>query len=148
VLNFEKTYETVIGKQENIYCQIEFEYEEESYNLLSKCEYINYGINSDKNKYLQPSMGYVPFIYKKQLKYAYVVLNTTEKENGYLEFVLNEKTEMFDIENSKNLLKTVIKIILNKFFFFIKKNDFTKIISIKKNKIFFFNTNNYFFLKL
>ena len=83
-------------------------------------------------------MGYVPFILKNQLRYGYVVLNVNGKNNGYLEFLLNEKTTIFNINLKKNLIKFFIKKILNIFLFFIKKNDFTKLISIKESKINFF----------
>ena len=86
-------------------------------------------------------MGYVPFVHKNQLRYGYVVLHITEKKNGYLEFLLNEKTGILNTNPKQNLIRLNIKKILNMFLFFVKKNDFTKVISIKESKINFFTYN-------
>ena len=43
--------------------------------------YIVYSTEKNGDKYLQPTMGYVPFILKNQLRYGYVVLNIYEKKN-------------------------------------------------------------------
>ena len=138
-LSFEKIHEIVSsGKTNNIYCKIEYEYEAIKYSLISKCEYLNYNTEKNGDKYLQPIMGYVPFILKNQLRYGYVALNVNGKNNGYLEFLLNEKTTIFNINLKKNLIKFFIKKILNIFLFFVKKNNFTKLISIKESKINFF----------
>ena len=135
-LSFEEVNEIVSsGKTNNIYCEIEYEYEGIKYSLITKCEYINYNTEKNGDKYLQPIMGYVPFILKNQLRYGYVVLNVNEKKNGYLEFLLNEKTAIFNINLKKNLIKFFIKKILNIFIFFMKKNDFTELICIKESKI-------------
>ena len=139
-LSFEEVNEIVSsGKTINIYCEIEYEYEGIKYSLISKCEYINYNTNKNDDKYLQPIMGYVPFILKNQLRYGYVVLNVNEKKNGCLEFLLNEKTAIFNINPKQNLIKFFIKKILNIFIFFMKKNDFTELTSIKECKINFFS---------
>ncbi len=139
-LNFEKVHEIVSsGKTNNIYCEIEYEYEGIKYSLITKCEYINYNTEKNGDKYLQPIMGYVPFILKNQLRYGYVVLNTNGKNNGCLEFLLNEKTAIFNINQKKNLIKFFIKKILNIFIFFMKKNDFTELTCIKECKINFFS---------
>lgn len=139
-LSFEKVQEIVSSdKTINIYCEIEYEYEGIKYSLITKCEYINYNTEKNGDKYLQPTMGYVPFILKNQLRYGYVVLNVNGKNNGYLEFLLNEKTAIFNINLKKNLIKFFIKKILNIFIFFMKKNDFTELIYIKESKINFFS---------
>ena len=139
-LSFEKIHEIVSsGKTNNIYCEIEYEYEAIKYSLISKCEYINYNTEKNDDKYLQPIMGYVPFILKNQLRYGYVALYINEKKNGYLEFMLNEKTAIFNVNTRQNLIGLYIKKILNIFLFFKKKNDFTELISIKNNKIKFFS---------
>ena len=138
-LSFEKVSEIVSsGKTNNIYCEIEYEYEAIKYSLISKCEYINYYTEKNSDKHLQPIMGYVPFILKNQLRYGYVVLYINEKKNGYLEFLLNEKTAIFSVNTKQNLIRLFIKKILNIFLFFVKKNNFTELISIKKSKINFF----------
>ena len=139
-LSFEEVNEIVSsGKTINIYCEIEYEYEGIKYSLITKCEYINYNTEKNGDKYLQPIMGYVPFILKNQLRYGYVVLNVNEKKNGCLEFLLNEKTAIFNINPKQNLIKFFIKKILNIFIFFMKKNDFTELTSIKECKINFFS---------
>ena len=141
-LSFEEVNEIALsGKTINIYCEIEYEYETIKYSLISKCEYINYNTEKNGDKYLQPIMGYVPFIHKNQLRYGYVALYAGEKKNGYLEFLLNEKTAIFNIKTKKNLIRLFIKKILNIFLFFVKKNDFTELISIKESKINFFTYN-------
>ena len=61
-----------------------------------------------------------------------------KKKNGYLEFLLNEKSPIFDVKSKQNIIKLYIKKILNLFLFFIKKNSFTELISIKESKINFF----------
>ena len=138
-LSFEKIHEIVSsGKTNNIYCEIEYEYEAIKYSLISKCEYINYNTEKNGDRYLQPIMGYVPFILKNQLRYGYVVLHINEKKNGYLEFLLNEKTAIFNVKTKQNLIRLFIKKILNIFLFFVKKSNFTKLISIKESKINFF----------
>ena len=138
-LSFEEVNEIALsGKTINIYCEIEYEYEGIKYNLISKCEMINYNNKKSGDRFLQPIMGYVPFILKNQLRYGYVVLHVNEKKNGYLEFLLNEKTAIFSVNTKQNLIRLFIKKILNIFLFFLKKNDFTKLISIKESKINFF----------
>ena len=139
-LSFEKIHEIVSsGKTNNIYCEIKYEYEGIKYSLISKCEYINYNIEKNDDRYLQPIMGYVPFILKNQLRYGYVALYINEKKNGYLEFLLNEKTAIFNVKAKQNLIALFIRKILNIFLFFKKKNDFTELISIKNSKIKFFS---------
>ena len=138
-LSFEKIHEIVSsGKTNNIYCEIKYEYETIKYSLITKCEYINYNTEKKGDRYLQPIMGYVPFILKNQLRYGYVALYINEKKNGYLEFLLNEKTAIFNVKAKQNLIALFIRKILNIVLFFIKKNDFTELISIKNSKIKFF----------
>ena len=139
-LSFEKIYEIVSsGKINNIYCKIEYEYEAIKYSIITKCEYINYNNEKNDDKYLQPIMGYVPFILKDQLRYGYVALNVNEKKNGCLEFLLNEKSTIFSSPPpSTNVIRLVIKKIINKLLFFVRQNGFTKLVSIKESKIYFF----------
>jgi len=137
-LSFEKIIEMLaLSELNKIFCEIEYEFEGTKYNLISKCEYINYNKKTGA-RYLQPIMGYVPFILKNQIRYGYVVLNVNKEKNGYLEFLLNEKTNIFNVNTKQNFVKLFIKKILNIFLFFVKKNDFTEIISIKESKINFF----------
>ncbi len=141
-LSFDQVYEILSsGKTINIYCKIEYEYEEIKYSLISKCEYINYGYDKNNNKYLQTIMGYVPFVDKNKIKYGYAVIKKNEKNNGYLEFLLNEKTPIFNVNPNQNILKLYTKKLLNKLVFFYNKNDFTELVSIKQNNIKFFSYN-------
>jgi hypothetical protein len=140
-LSFERVNEIVSSdKTTNIYCEIEYEYESIKYNLTSKCEYINYNTSKNNEKYLQPIMGYVPFILDNNLRYGYVVINVNKKVNGNLEFLLNEKSSLFSLslDGKDNLIKKLIKNILNNLLFFMKQNNFTKLISLENSKINFF----------
>ena len=138
-LSFKKVNEIVSSNQQlNVYCEIEYEYENKNFNLITKCEFINYNTSDNNEKYLQPIMGYVPFIFNNDLKYGYAVLFVNENQNSYLEFLLNEKTSIFTIKKNENFINKVTKKILNLFLFFSKKNSFTKHGSIRNNKIKFF----------
>ena len=140
-LSFERANEIVLSDEtSSIYCEIEYEYESINYNLISKCEYINYNTLKNNEKYLQPIMGYVPFILDNNLRYGYVVIKVNEKVNGNLEFLLNEKLSLFSssLDGENNLIKKLIKNILNNLLFFMKQNNFTKIISLENSKINFF----------
>lgn len=122
----------------NIFCEIEYELENKKYNLTTKCEYINYGSNKNEEKYLQPIMGYVPFILNNIINYGYVALNIKEKADTTLEFLLSEKNALFTISKNEKTINQFIKLILNNLLFFCKKNEFSKYISLKCNKICFF----------
>jgi hypothetical protein len=138
-LSFQKVHEiTLSDKTKNIYCEIEYEYEAIKYSLISRCEYINYNNEKNRDKYLQPIMGYVPFILKKQLRYGYAVFYVKENTKGFLEFLLSQKTNIFDTESKQNLIKLLIKKFLNMLLFSIKINNFKKLITIKKYKVKFF----------
>ena len=140
-LSFERVHEIVSSEEtQNIYCEIKYEYEGIKYNLTSKCEYINYNILKNGEKYLQPIMGYVPFILENNLRYGYVVIKVNEKVNGNLEFLLNEKLSLYSssLDGENNLIKKLIKNILNNLLFFMKQNNFTKLISLENSKINFF----------
>mgnify|MGYP006108216385 CR=1 FL=1 len=149
-LSFERVNEIISSDEtSSIYCEIEYEYESIKYNLTSKCEYINYNTLKNNEKYLQPIMGYVPFILDNNLRYGYVIINVNEKVNGNLEFLLNEKSSLFSLrldgKNNKLIKRLIEKIfnnllffILNNLLFFMKQNNFTKLISLENSKINFF----------
>ena len=123
----------------NIFCEIEYEFENKKYNLISKCEYINYNSDDNKEKYLQPIMGYVPFVLNNIISYGYVVLYVKKGcVNGNLEFLISEKNSLFTIGKNENIIRKLIKLILNNLLFFSKKNEFSKYISLKSSKINFF----------
>ena len=110
-LSFKKVNKIVSSNEPiNIFCEIDFKYNGRKYNLITKCEYINY--NSDKNdeKYLQPIMGYVPFISNNILNYGYVVIKINEKFNNNLEFLLSEKKPLFTYDK-KNIIRNCISFI-------------------------------------
>lgn len=139
-LSFNEVNEIVSSNNpSNIFCEIEYEFENKKYNLISKCEYINYNSDNNKEKYLQPIMGYVPFVANNIISYGYAVLNIKEKVNGNLEFLISEKNSLFTIDKQqKNIIKKLIKSILNNLLFFVKKNEFSKYISLESSKICFF----------
>ena len=140
-LSFERVNEIVSSHEtSSIYCEIEYKYESIKYNLTTKCEYINYNSLKNNEKFVQPIMGYVPFILDNNLRYGYVVLKVNEEVNGNLEFLLNEKSSLFSLslDRENNLIKRLIKKILNNLLFFMKKNNFTKLVSLENSKIKFF----------
>ncbi|MDC1278489.1 hypothetical protein N8Z02_03725, partial [Pelagibacteraceae bacterium] len=50
-LSFQEVYEiTLSDKTNNIYCEIEYEYEAIKYSLISRCEYINYNGEKSSDK--------------------------------------------------------------------------------------------------
>ena len=119
-LNFDEVHEILLsGKTINIYCKIEYEHEEIKYSLISKCEYINYGSDKNNKRYLQPIIGYIPFVHNNKIRYGYAVINKNEENNGYLEFLLNEKTPIFNVHPNQSLFKLYIKKFLNNFIFFL-----------------------------
>lgn len=141
-LNFEEVYKIILSdKINNVYCEIEYEYEAIKYNLISKCEYVNFDNEKNNDRYLQPILGYVPFIFKNQIRYGYAVFNDRKNKKGYLEFLLNDKTPFFNINPKINLITLFFKKIFNILLFFIKFNNFTKLISIKEYKIKYFKYN-------
>ena len=140
-LSFERVNEMISSYEtSSIYCEIEYEYQSTKYNLTSECEYINYNSLTNNEEFLQPIMGYVPFILDNNLRYGYVVINLNKKVNGNLEFLLNEKLSLFSssLDGKNNVIKKLIKIILNNLLFFMKQNNFTKLISLENSKINFF----------
>ena len=139
-LSFNEVYEIVSSNNPtNIFCEIEYEFENKKYNLITKCEYINYNSDKSEEKYLQPIMGYVPFVLNNIISYGYVVLYVKKDGvNGNLEFLISEKNSLFTIGKNENIIRKLIKLILNNLLFFSKKNEFSKYISLKSSKINFF----------
>jgi hypothetical protein len=139
-----------------IYCQIKYNYQKVDYELINKCEMINYNTINNNYKFLQPIMGYVPFVDHNQINFGYVAVHDNEEKNGNLEYILKEKSPIFNTKpqkifirthnnslklvkiKSQNLIILLIKFILNKLLFFKKSNSFTKLISIKEFKINYF----------
>ena len=69
---------------ENIYCKLDYNFQNKKYSIFSKAEYINFpGSNSINRKadtsYLQPTMGYVPFEQDGKIYIAYLARYTSPK---------------------------------------------------------------------
>ena len=83
---------------ENIYCKLDYTFQNKKYSIFSKVEYINFPGSNIKDRkldtsYLQPIMGYVPFSKNGKIYIAYVVFYTSPKLKGNLEFRLRANTK-------------------------------------------------------
>ena len=86
-LEFKKAHTLISSRKiKNIICKLDYKLDNQSYSLISKCEYINFNIQSSSNKYLQPIIGYVPFILKDEKKVAYFACNLNEEKNSDIFF--------------------------------------------------------------
>ena len=138
-LNFHEAHGLILSNSpKNIFCEINYSYENVEFNLITKCEHVIFNTSKDGTKFLQPSFGYVPFISKNKIDFGYAVLNVKENTSGHLEFLLNQTSKIFVINKDEKFFKSIIKKILNVILFFYFKNDFTKLISIKDSKISFY----------
>lgn len=126
------------SKNVKIYCSIEYTYDEIKYNLLSVCDYLNFNYK-DKDFFIQPALGYVPFVDEKNStkNFGYVALNIGKK-NRKLEFILNDIGPIFTIYKADSLIKRSVKKILNLLTYFKVKNSFSKLVSIDNSKLSFF----------
>jgi|TARA_B100001063_G_scaffold231542_1_gene245749 hypothetical protein len=141
IIDFNKIHLLISsGKLKNVICRIDYLFENENYSLITKCEYINFNNFSNSDEYVQPIMGYVPFIIKKEKKVAYAVCNLNKKKNSNLFFIIREKTPLFS-KRKNNFFINFFKRILNKCLFFVKKNEFTKVIEIKEYKLSFYENS-------
>ena len=87
LLNLKKAHALISSRKvKNVICKLDYKLDNQSYSLVSKCEYINFNIQSSTKKYLQPIIGYVPFILKDEKKVAYVVCNLNEEKNSDIFF--------------------------------------------------------------
>tara|TARA_B100000787_G_C16152969_1_gene277488 strand:- start:264 stop:1034 length:771 start_codon:yes stop_codon:yes gene_type:complete len=127
-----------------IYSKISYEYENNTYTITSKVEYINFGGNKNKDsKYVQPICGYVPFIKNENIYIAYFAKYSSELKEGCLEFRLRSNNNLsFYIGMSDNFFKNIIKKIIILFFGKVKVSEFAELISIKKSKLEFFEIDN------
>ena len=126
---------------DEFFLKIEYKYEGKEFYCITKCEYINFDYNvekkSDENSYLQPICGYIPFEYNGKVFVSYMVKHLKDNFNGRLNILLREQSYLFN--NVKgSFIKKFIKLLINKIFFFIKKNAFTKYITIENSRITFF----------
>lgn len=122
---------------ENIYCSINYELDNENYEIFFKTQYLNFG---DTEKYLQPIHGYVPFEYKKNIYLAYCTQHieiNSDTENG-LEIMYGDYNPIYCGHklNSKNKIKFFVKKVLNRIFPNIY--DYNNYLNIKPSKISFF----------
>ena len=126
------------SKNVKIYCSIKYEYNGIKYNLLTICDYLNFS-KKNNNFFIQPALGYVPFIDEANStkNYGYVAFKIGEK-NSKLEFILNEIGPIFTIYKNDNFIKQNVKKILNFLTSFKVKNSFSKLVSIDKAQLSFF----------
>ena len=129
---------------ENIYCKLEYNFQNKKYSIFSKVEYINFpGFNVKNRKlddnYLQPIMGYIPFKKDEKIYIAYVVRYISLKLEGNLEFRLRANTKLsnfyyYNHYGFKQKLKSNILKLLN----FIKVSEFYERISINESQVKFY----------
>ena len=84
----------------NIFCEINYLYENVEFNLITKCEHVIFNTSKDGTKFIQPSFGYVPFISKNKIDFGYAVVNV-KNSSGHLEFWLI-KSKIFVINKDEN----------------------------------------------
>ena len=133
---------------ENIYCKLDYNFQNKKYSIFSKVEYINFPGSNSKNRkidtsFLQPIMGYVPFEKDGKIYIAYVVRYTSPKLEGNLEFRLRANTKFsnfyyYNHYGFKQKLKKNILKLLN----FIKVSEFYERISINESQVKFYKKIN------
>ena len=140
-LEFNQAYSLIsTRKVKNIICKLDYKLDNESFSLIMKCEYINFNTHSSSNKYLQPIIGYVPFILNGEKKVAYVVCNLNLEKNSDIFFIIRDSSHIFNLKKNSFFVNSIKKI-FNNFFFFLKKSDFTKVVKIKEYKMFLFENS-------
>jgi len=128
---------------ENIYCKLDYNFQNKKYSIFSKVEYINFPGSNSKNRnydtsFLQPIMGYVPFEQDGKIFITYVVRYTSPKLEGNLEFILRANTNFPKFNYSSNSLKGRLKRFLVSLLYFIKVSEFYHRVSIDYSKCEFF----------
>jgi len=127
---------------ENIYCKLDYIFQNKNYSVFSKVEYINFPGTNVKNRkldtnYLQPIMGYVPFEKNGKIYIAYVVRYISPKLEGNLEFRLRANTKLSNFYYNDYSLKVRLKFLLLNFLK-IKASEFYERISINKSEYSFY----------
>ena len=127
---------------ENIYCKLDYTFQNKNYSVFSKVEYINFpGLNVKNRKYdtnyLQPIMGYVPFENNGKIYIAYVARYISPKLEGNLEFRLRANTELLNFYYGDTGLKVRLKFLLLNFLN-IKVSEFYERISINQSEYSFY----------
>ena len=146
-LSYENTVKLLRNRSiEDIYCKLNYVYQNKEYSIFSKVEYLNFkglGLTNNKNKdpddnYLQPIMGYVPFEKDEKIYIAYVARYISPNLKGNLEFRLRSNTNYADFTIKDSSLKRRFKYFFVSFLNFIKVSDFHYRISIKDSKYEFY----------
>ena len=127
---------------ENIYCKLDYNFQNKKYSIFSKVEYINFPGSNSKNRkldtsFLQPIMGYVPFEKDGKIYIAYVARYTSPKLEGNLEFRLRANTKLSNFYYGDYGLKVRLKFLLLNFLK-IKVSEFYERISINQSEYSFF----------
>ena len=119
-------------KEEKIFCKINFNFENFNYSIISECEYINFPgpTHNNKQEFLQPILGYIPFIINGKIYVSYVVTHVADNIESDLDILVRDKFPIYT-HFDNNLVKNCIKLVLNKLLFFLRKNEFEKYISVK-----------------
>ena len=129
---------------QEIYSKFHYEYQQISYSITTKVEYINFGGTKNLDlKYVQPIFGYVPFIKDKKIYLAYIVKYLDEKNEGDLEVRLRSNQNLSIYLNfTDNFLMNTIKRFISFLFGKVKISEFSERITIKKSKLEFFEIEN------
>ena len=127
---------------ENMYCKLNYTFQNKNYSIFSKVEYINFPGSNVINRefdtdYLQPIMGYVPFENNGKIYIAYVVRYISPKLEGNLEFRLRANTKLSNFYYGDYGLKVRLKFLLLNFLK-IKVSEFYERISINQSEYSFF----------
>ena len=114
---------------ENIYCKLDYNFQNKKYSIFSKVEYLNFPGSNSKNRkldtsYVQPIMGYVPFEKDGKIYIAYVARYTSPKLEGNLELRLRANANFSDFNYTSNNLKGKLKRFLVSLLNFIKVSEF------------------------
>ena len=121
--------------QNDFYFKLTFKYQKNNFNLFTKIDYINFSHFSD---YIQPIIGYVPFIEDDHIYMAYIAFN--QKKERSVKFDARLKKRNFPSESvnkHKNILKKVVLNFLD-FFDFFKVSEFTSYRHLEKAQIKYF----------
>ena len=90
IIDFESALNHLNNRDlKNIFCKLDYDFQNISYSIFSKVEYINF---SSFYNHLQPIMGYVPFKYNEKIYISYVARNINPKLDGNLEFRIRSNT--------------------------------------------------------
>jgi len=124
-----------LNTQNDFYFQLTFKYQNNNFKLFTKIDYINFSYFSD---YIQPIVGYIPFIEDDHIYMAYIAFN--QKKERSVKFDARLKKRNFPSESvnkHKNILKKVFLNFLD-FFDFFKVSEFTSYRHIEKAQIKYF----------